>query len=283
MKLVEAYRSITTVRISTGDTALFWSDIWHSDGLLQSQFPRLYSFALDKNLSVQEVIECQDRAELFFLPLSTQAYQEFQSLQVLLGSVLLNPLEKDQWCTIWAGGTYTAGRFYHHSFRHIQASKIYACIWKCKVVLRVKVFAWLLVSDRLNTRDMLQRRHWNVTDIFHCPLCTSGLTEDWKHLFFTCLFSARIWTYLQVDWVHGNSFEQVFFMAKRSFRQPFFTEVVILAAWNIWKQRNEAVFQNVLPSFRGWKRGFLHDITMLMHRVKVAHLHQYSSWIDTLV
>ena len=50
MKLVGAYRSITTVKVSIGDNALFWSDTWHSDGLLQSQFPRLHSFALDQNL-----------------------------------------------------------------------------------------------------------------------------------------------------------------------------------------------------------------------------------------
>lgn len=34
--------------------------------------------------------------------------------------------------------------------------------------LNWKYHAWLLFSDRLNTRDMLRRRHWNVTDVFHC-------------------------------------------------------------------------------------------------------------------
>jgi hypothetical protein len=63
-------------------------------------------------------------------------------------------------------------------------------------MLRIRVFAWLMVSDRLNTRDMIRRRHWNITNVFNCVLCTTHTNEDWQHLFFKCSFSIWIWNYL---------------------------------------------------------------------------------------
>ena len=162
------------------------------------------------------------------------------------------------------------------------ASPIYACIWKCKVVLRIKVFAWLLFTDRLNTKEMLKRRHWNIFDGDSCVLCPLHVVEDWRHLFFLCNFSVRVWNFLQIEWESGNSLEHTFFSARKEFRKPFFTEVVLLAVWNIWKQRNEAVFRQVLPSFTSSRRSFVHEATMHMHRLSPKLVPDWSSWLDNL-
>ena len=35
----------------------------------------------------------------------------------------------------------------------------------------IKVFAWILIMDRLNTKDMVERRHWHMDDgVFLSPL-----------------------------------------------------------------------------------------------------------------
>ena len=150
-------------------------------------------------------------------------------------------------------------------------------------MLRIKVFAWLTFSDRLNTRDMLRRRNWNVTNVYTCALCPCNVTEDWMHLFFQCNFSLRIWNYLQIEWQQADSMEQVFFLTKRSFNKPFFTEVVILASWHIWKHRNDVVFSRIQPSFRAWRRAFLHEASLHVHRMKSKHADQWSRWIDSLL
>ena len=77
------------------------------------------------------------------------------------------------------------------------------------------MFVWLLLVDRLNTRNLLQRRHWNVTDDTHCELCVTRAYEDRFHLFFTCNFSQRIWTYLQIDWSLGADIQSAIAAAKR--------------------------------------------------------------------
>jgi hypothetical protein len=37
------------------------------------------------------------------------------------------------------------------------------------------MFAWLLLTDRLNNKDMIQRRHWKMTDNYNCFLCVLGI------------------------------------------------------------------------------------------------------------
>jgi hypothetical protein len=55
--------------------------------------------------------------------------------------------------------------------------------------MRIKVFGWLVLRDRINTHDMLQRCHWKVMEDTHCKLCSSRCYEDRIHLFFECIFS----------------------------------------------------------------------------------------------
>jgi hypothetical protein len=73
-------------------------------------------------------------------------------------------------------------------------------------------------------------------------MCPLHLTVDWLHLFFYCNFSVRIWNYLQVEWEPGDTFEEIFSVDRRKFNKPIFSDVVMLAAWHIWKQRNESHF-----------------------------------------
>jgi hypothetical protein len=130
-----------------------------------------------------------------------------------------------------------------------------------------KTFAWLLLVDRLNTRDMLHRRHWNTTDNTHCELCPFRA----YHLFFQCNFSSRIWNYLQIDWIQNYDLQMVISAARESFRKPFFIEVVIIACRNIWLIRNDKVFNQSRPTFAKWKYKFIHDMSLLPYRIKQKH------------
>jgi len=41
--------------------------------------------------------------------------------------------------------------------------------------------------------------------------------------------------------------------AKQHFSSPFFMEFFIIGAWQIWKQRNNFIFDRGHPSFDSWK------------------------------
>ena len=161
-------------------------------------------------------------SDLFELPLSQLAFQELRTMHGELVQLQLKSGENDQWRTIWKDGVFTSHLYYLHCFKDSIASPIFNWIWSSRVLLRIKVFAWLLVSDRLNTRDMLRRRNWNVTSDLDCVLCPTHSTEDWIHLFFDCNFSHRIWIYLQIEWEPADTLEEIFISARRKFNKPFF-------------------------------------------------------------
>jgi hypothetical protein len=94
MKLVDKYREICNATPGSGESILFWHDKW--SGIIPAkQFPRLHSFALNNQLSVKEVVMCANRAELFFRPLSPQAFEEYNKMEIILGSISLDPLKCD--------------------------------------------------------------------------------------------------------------------------------------------------------------------------------------------
>ena len=156
-------------------------------------------------------------------------------------------------------------------------------IWESRSTMKIKVFAWLMLNDRLNTRDLLVRRHWRSPQEDNtCPLCPAQAHEDRNHLFFTCQFSSRVWNYLQIQWLAGLSPSECLIAARKSFGQPFFKEVVYPAAWNVWLLRNGRTFRNERHTFAAWRRNFIHDITLLSHKFKPNLKPLLLHWINSL-
>jgi hypothetical protein len=122
-----------------------------------------------------------------------------------------------------------------------------------------------------------------VTDNYNCVLCAGHVHEDRDHLFFNCNFSVRVWNYLQISWGQYGNMVQTAEMARRSFRHSFFTEVVIIACWHIWKVRNACIFDHVRPRFATWRAQFIHDISLHAHRFKKDHKEALLKWVSSLV
>jgi hypothetical protein len=129
------------------------------------------------------------------LPCSIGPYlfQAFQELCLVQQGMLASPLSTlpDHWKYEW-GEKYLPAQYYKHLHAHLPKPVANKWLWKSACVLTAKVFAWLLVNDRLNTQDLLVRRHWNVSECKNCVLCPTQPFEDRLHLFFNCNFSARI-------------------------------------------------------------------------------------------
>jgi zinc-binding in reverse transcriptase len=63
----------------------------------------------------------------------------------------------------------------------------FAEIWNLKVPNKIKCFLWLLLHNRLNTADNLQKKGWPA--IPHCILCSAQEKETEPHLFQECHFT----------------------------------------------------------------------------------------------
>lgn len=79
---------------------------------------------------------------------------------------------------VWGNASYSSQRLYKLAFSNANVHPAYKWIWKASCTPRIKLFAWLVLVDRLNTKDMLRRHHCSIQDDDHCVLCSLGLVED---------------------------------------------------------------------------------------------------------
>uniref|UniRef100_A0A453HKQ5 Uncharacterized protein n=1 Tax=Aegilops tauschii subsp. strangulata TaxID=200361 RepID=A0A453HKQ5_AEGTS len=70
---------------------------------------------------------------------------------------------------------------------------------------------------------------------------------------------------------------------KDKLNYPFFMEIIILGSWAIWITRNNKIFENIAPSFQGWKFIFKEELKLLKHRMKQKFDRQFSVWLDSLL
>ena len=70
--------------------------------------------------------------------------------------------------------------------------------------------------------------------------------------------------------------------AMKDFEKNFFTEVVFTAGWNIWIIRNGKVFRNERQVLRSWRHNFIHNMTLLAHRIKCKYKDSLLGWISNL-
>jgi hypothetical protein len=237
-KLMPIFRGFAVSSINNGAMTLFWKDSW-LDGILQEVFPRAFSYSTSEDVSVQQFLTAGSLADNFWLPLSPQALEEVRTLQT--DSAITLQDEDDSWSYPW-GGTYTSSQYYQFCFRDSNPHISICWLWKSKCTPRVKFFGWLVLVDRLNTRNMLRRRQFQLNSGYQCLLCQNPPEETIEHLLFTCDFSKSCWQTLGFQWADLPDRLLIIEEGKARWHGPLFMELFLLASWNIWKERNKFFF-----------------------------------------
>jgi len=124
-------------------------------------------------------------------------------------------------------------------------------IWHRQVPLKVSVFAWRLIRDRLPTKSNLVNRCVISSE---AVVCVSGCSSigSTQHLLLSCPTFASLWPLVR-DWigfmgVDSNVLSDHFVhstgvsKACRSFLQLIW----LLSAWVLWTERNNRLFNNII-------------------------------------
>jgi hypothetical protein len=127
----------------------------------------------------------------FATPILAQAFEEFTELQHIMNQTQMVSNTIDTRRFPWGSSAYTSAKFCKFMFQALPSIPSLNAIWKSKCLPKLKAFVWLLLMDKLNTKDLMLRKNWHIEDGPFCVLCDSQVLETRDHLLFKCPFAAR--------------------------------------------------------------------------------------------
>ncbi|GAU10824.1 hypothetical protein TSUD_425310, partial [Trifolium subterraneum] len=181
--------------VGNGEDSLFWDDPWLEEGVsLRDRFPRLAGLFTDQGVSVGEM--CRRGWDMggggwsWRRPLFVWEEELLAVCCGLFHNVILQPNELDRWHwrslhsnVFTVKGAYqTLTRAEEEAEPMLNSTEL---VWNKVVPVKVSVFAWRFMENRIPTRDNLFKRGILNFDAQHCVL-GCGFNETLSHLFFTC-------------------------------------------------------------------------------------------------
>ena len=104
--------------------------------------------------------------------------------------------------------------------------------------------------------------------------------EDINHLFFECPFSTVCWQKLGFTWDLNLDIHSRLQEGNHNLNIPYFMEIFIIAAWELWNVRNGKKFEGQPVSIQLWILRFKAQINLQIHRVRVEHRHYVVQWLS---
>ncbi|RHN59920.1 putative reverse transcriptase zinc-binding domain-containing protein [Medicago truncatula] len=256
---VEGWFSDNVSRVvGDGKNTMFWTDAWVGGMPLSERFTKLFNLSLLKSESVfgmftlgwgLEGAAWRWRRGLF-------AWEEelVGDLRLLLQNVTLQVDRVDRrFWRLETDSVYTVRSAYNFLTANAPTDGAVSLpfLWNRDVPLKVVLFAWRLLRDRLPTKDNLIRRHVMGIDDQFCVGC--GEVETSSHLFLHCNLFGAIWNYI-FRWIGVSSvlpgdvislFNQFnFFGGAANSRKALLQVIWFASVWEIWKERNNRVFND---------------------------------------
>lgn len=257
----EPFISSIKWKIGDGSSTRFWEDKWTGNNTLKSVFPHAYSLALSHEVPVSSQGFLHN-GNWTWQPTRRRATLENQcrdkhNLMMFLSSFRVSITPDSMDSPTWSlsdPGEFSVNSLYKFTSRGGVLSPNYPLIWKSVYPSKVKIFTWLLSLNKLNTKANLYKKGWQGN--LECVLCLKEV-EDSDHLFFTCDFSATIWSFMRENFDHNgwpNSIHELFH-SKGQFitnsRQRFIGKALFpIVCWCIWHARNNKIFHNQSPSVK---------------------------------
>lgn len=167
--------------------------------------PELFSFAKSKNITIRKVKVVMNLNGLLHLPISTEAYVQLLLQLTQLLDDLPDSDEQDVWTYIWGSPRYSSSAACKHLIGHRLVHPVFKWLWKSAVRKKHKVFSWLLLKDRLSTRNILKRKNM-VLPSYECVICDSTHEETLEHPFLACPYAQSCWNLIHLVVLNDDPF-----------------------------------------------------------------------------
>jgi hypothetical protein len=127
-------------------------------------------------------------------------------------------------------GKYSSQKIYELIYKVPIAPVTFALIWKTKCQPKQKLFFWLLLHDKLNTKSVLRRRNMDL-DSYTCENCIQQKEETWDHLFLKCGFTKRCWELVGITPTQSLNPHNTVHDMRRKLAKPWFMETMVTMMW----------------------------------------------------
>jgi len=114
-------------------------------------------------------------------------------------------------------------------------------------------------------------------------MCNAGSEEDIIHLFFDCPFARSCWQALQIQWTADNELCSKLINSRTINAHMLFMDIFLIASWEIWKLRNDKIFNQGIPTRTRWIFNIKKQVHLQLLRVKETLYPQIVQWIDTIL
>jgi hypothetical protein len=200
--------------IKDGSEVCFWEDKWLVTTTLREQYPALYDIVCHKGDTIAHVLEANPPNVLFRRNLYGPRFVSWENLLQRLASVQLTDRKDEFQWNLHENGKFSVASMYNALISSGLPVLDNKKIWKMKISLKNKFFAWYLRRWVIFTKDNLIKQNWHESKT--CVFCSQD--ETIKYLFFQCNFARSIRSVIQAasdlypptsianvfgNWVHG--------------------------------------------------------------------------------
>jgi hypothetical protein len=232
--------------VGDGKRTRFWHDVWIGSVPLKMIFPKLFLAALNPDASVAMNYDLNSHSWdiRFKRVFGREEMRSWEHLLQMLEPIFLSD-QKDR--VRWAfenDGEYTSKSMYKWlSFRGVSDPQLKK-IWRLKIPMKIRIFLWQVIHDRLPTREQILLRHGPTSGL--CPLCDE--VESVDHLLFNCPVAVFVWSLVsQVGEWPGNPSSVMDLMSLTRYGLVDNFDIIWVGAaavmWSLWNIRNKLIFE----------------------------------------
>jgi hypothetical protein len=254
---MEFFYAATMITIGDGKMANFWHTPWLQGRKPKEIAPSIFAISKRKNFTVWEGLQ----QDFWINKLDSHKFStpnhigEFIELWALVNEINLDEDTKDdiKW-KFTANGEYSAASAYSAQFEGMVNSLMMEAVWNSWAPPKCKLFAWLILQNRVWSADRLQKRGW--PNYGNCQLC-KRVPETAAHILFKCRYSLRIWNSIihwlgitsvnTATWANHDSVKEwwMSFIYSNGMRRKSLVTLIMLVSWEILNERNARVFWNI--------------------------------------
>lgn len=226
----------------------FWLDSWVSERPLNVVFPNLYALAVRPGLSVGEALSASPPLVPFVRELTQVEADSWAEVCTMVGDTHLSAGQDEVSWALASSGRFSVKSLYE-KLTEGQVMAPYKDIWQVRVPLKIKVFLWQLLRNKLPTSDNIAKRHGPSSGM--CAVC--GSLEDANHVFFRCHLARFAWSAVReaagVSWNPSSGADLLNLLAplQGSSKRVIWRSVGALL-WSLWTIRNKLTIEGVFPS-----------------------------------